>query len=59
LVDGAVDENPSATPEKASLAGLDRSSRQKRNRRDIEIINNNADRINREVEDVLEYQQIW
>jgi hypothetical protein len=45
--------------ERAALAYLDHLSRQERDRRDIEIINRNADRINREVEDALEYQQIW
>ncbi len=54
-----VDKNRSALLERAALAYLDRLSRQQRDRRDIEIINRNADQINREVEDILEDQQIW
>jgi metal-responsive CopG/Arc/MetJ family transcriptional regulator len=54
-----VDKNRSALLERAALAYLDRLSRQERDRRDIEIINRNADRLNREAEDTMEYQQIW
>ncbi|MEO5924615.1 MAG: hypothetical protein ABIR70_12390 [Bryobacteraceae bacterium] len=54
-----VDKNRSALLERAALAYLDRLSRQERDRRDVEIINRNADRLNREVEDAMEYQQIW
>jgi metal-responsive CopG/Arc/MetJ family transcriptional regulator len=54
-----VDKNRSALLERAALAYLDRLSRQERDRRDVEIINRNAERLNREVEDAMEYQQIW
>lgn len=54
-----VDKNRSALLERAALAYLDKLSRQERDRRDLELINRNADRLNREVEDTLEYQQIW
>ncbi len=54
-----VDKNRSALLERAALAYLDRLSREERDRRDVEIINRNADRLNREVEDAMEYQQIW
>ncbi len=54
-----VEKNRSALLEKAVLAYLDRLSRQERDRRDVEIINRNAERLNRDVEDAMEYQQIW
>jgi metal-responsive CopG/Arc/MetJ family transcriptional regulator len=54
-----VDKNRSALIERAALAYLDHLARQERDRRDIEIINRNADRLNRESADVLGYQQIW
>jgi metal-responsive CopG/Arc/MetJ family transcriptional regulator len=54
-----VDKNRSALLERAALAYLDRLSRQERDRRDVEIINRNADRLNSEAEDAMEYQQIW
>jgi hypothetical protein len=54
-----VDKNRSALLERAALAYLDHLSRQERDRRDIEIINRNAERLNREAEDTMEYQQIW
>jgi metal-responsive CopG/Arc/MetJ family transcriptional regulator len=53
-----VDNNRSALLERAAVAYLDGLERQKRDRRDIEIINRNADRLNREAEDTLEYQQL-
>jgi hypothetical protein len=54
-----VDKNRSALLERAALAYLDKLSRQERDRRDLELINRNAERLNREVEDTLEYQQTW
>ncbi len=54
-----VDKNRSALLERAALAYLDHLARQDRDRRDIELINRNAERMNKEAEDVLEYQQIW
>lgn len=53
-----VDKNRSALLERAALAYLDHLARQKRDRHDIEIINRNADRLNREAEDTLEYQRL-
>ena len=35
---------------------LDRRRRERRDRRDLEILNRNAEALNREVEDVLGYQ---
>ena len=53
-----VDSNRSALLERAALAYLDRLARQERDRRDIEIINRHAERLNREAQDTLGYQQI-
>jgi metal-responsive CopG/Arc/MetJ family transcriptional regulator len=53
-----VDVNRSALLERAAVAYLTDLERQKRDRRDVEIINRNAARLNREVKDTLEYQQI-
>jgi hypothetical protein len=44
--------------ERAALAYLDQLARQERDRRDFEIFDRNADRINREVEDTLEFQWV-
>jgi len=53
-----VDKNRSALLERAARAYLRNLRRELRDRRDIEIINRNADQLNREAADVLEYQQI-
>jgi hypothetical protein len=53
-----VDGNRSALLERAAVAYLTHLERQKRDRRDVEIINRNAVRLNREAKDTLEYQQI-
>ena len=44
--------------ERAALAYLAHLDRQSRDRRDIEIIDRNATRLNREAMDTLEYQQL-
>jgi len=49
-------ENRSAFLERAALAYLAQLERQARDRRDIEIINRHAARLNREAFDTLEYQ---
>jgi metal-responsive CopG/Arc/MetJ family transcriptional regulator len=53
-----VDKNRSAVIERAAIAYLTQLERQARDRKDIEIINRNADRLNREAMDALEYQQL-
>lgn len=53
-----VDSNRSRVLERAALAYLANLERKERNRRDIEIINRNAERLNREALDVLEYQSL-
>jgi metal-responsive CopG/Arc/MetJ family transcriptional regulator len=53
-----VDKNRSALLERAALAYLAHSERQARDRRDLEIIDRNAERLNREAIDTLEYQQL-
>lgn len=53
-----VDKNRSALLERAALAYLAQLERQARDRRDIEIIDRNADRLNREALDALEYQKL-
>jgi len=55
-----VDKNRSALLEleRAALAYLARLEGEKRDRRDIEIVNRNVDRLNRQVMDTLEYQQL-
>jgi len=53
-----VDKNRSALLERAARAYLAHLERVKRNRRDLEIIEQNADRLNREAMDTLEYQQL-
>lgn len=53
-----VDSNRSAFVERAARAYLARLERAKREARDIEIINRNAERLNAEAEDVLGYQRI-
>src|SRR5260370_26560422 len=53
-----VDTNRSALLERAARSYLALLERQMRDRRDIEIINRNAKRLNREALDTLEYQQL-
>ena len=53
-----VDKNRSALLERAALAWLAHLERQMRDRKDIEIIDRNAARLNREAMDVLGYQQV-
>jgi hypothetical protein len=53
-----LDKNRSALLERAARAYLARLRSDERDRRDIEIINRNADRLNREAADTLEYQQL-
>ena len=53
-----IDKNRSALLERAARAYLARLESDERDRRDIEIINRNADRLNREAADVLEYQHL-
>ena len=53
-----VDKNRSALLERAARAYLAQLERDKRDARDIEIINRNADRLNREAMDTLDYQQM-
>jgi metal-responsive CopG/Arc/MetJ family transcriptional regulator len=53
-----VDKNRSALLERAARAYLARLEIDERDRRDIEIINRNAERLNREAMDTLEYQQL-
>lgn len=53
-----VDKNRSALLERAAMAYLARLEREARDRRDIEIIDRNAERLNREAMDTLEYQQL-
>jgi len=53
-----VDKNRSAVLERAALAYLACLEREERDQRDLEIINRNAGRLNREAMDTLEYQQV-
>ena len=53
-----VDRNRSALLERAPIAYLNHLERLDRDRKDIEIINRNASRLNRDVQDTLEYQQL-
>jgi hypothetical protein len=50
--------NRSALLERAALAYLAKVERQARDRKDIEIIDRNAERLNREAMDTLEYQRL-
>ncbi|HUO87182.1 MAG TPA: ribbon-helix-helix protein, CopG family [Thermoanaerobaculia bacterium] len=58
----AIDElagpgaNRSRVIERAVIEYLERRRREVRDRKDLEILNRNAERLNREVEDVLAYQ---
>ncbi len=51
-----VERNRSAFVEKAAWAYLSSLDRARRNARDLEILNSNADRLNAEAEDALGYQ---
>jgi metal-responsive CopG/Arc/MetJ family transcriptional regulator len=53
-----VDGNRSAFLERAARSYLDGMARQKRDARDVEIINRNADYLNGEAAEVLEFQVI-
>ena len=53
-----VDKNRSALLERAALAYLAQLEIQARDRRDVEIIERNAERLNREAMDTLGYQQL-
>jgi metal-responsive CopG/Arc/MetJ family transcriptional regulator len=52
-----VDKNRSALLERAARSYLARLEKAGRDRRDLDIIDRNADRLNREAMDALEYQQ--
>jgi metal-responsive CopG/Arc/MetJ family transcriptional regulator len=53
-----VSKNRSALLERAALAWLTHLERQLLDRKDLEIIDRHADRLNREAMDVLGYQQV-
>lgn len=53
-----IDKNRSALLERAARAYLALLESEERDRRDIEIIDRNADRLNREAADSLEYQKL-
>lgn len=53
-----LDKNRSAVLERAALQYLARLEKQARDRRDLEIINENADQLNREALDTLDYQRL-
>jgi metal-responsive CopG/Arc/MetJ family transcriptional regulator len=50
--------NRSAFLEQAARVYLDQTARRSRDVRDAEILNRNAERLNREAADVLEYQDV-
>lgn len=53
-----IDRNRSALLERAALAYLAQLERRARDLKDIEIIDRNAERLNREAMDTLEYQRL-
>jgi metal-responsive CopG/Arc/MetJ family transcriptional regulator len=53
-----VDKNRSALLEQGALAYLAQRERRARDRKDIEIIDRNAGRLNREAMDALDYQRL-
>ncbi len=53
-----LDKNRSALLERAAVAYLARLDREARDRRDLEILEQNAERLSRDALDTLEYQQI-
>lgn len=54
-----VDRNRSALLKRAAETYLGELARRGREQRDLAIINENAERLNREAADVLEYQSSW
>jgi metal-responsive CopG/Arc/MetJ family transcriptional regulator len=60
LIEGLdrVDTNRSALLEQAALAYLAERERRARDRKDIEIIERNAERLNHEAIDALDYQRL-
>lgn len=52
-----VNKNRSLLLERAAIAYLAQIEKENRDRKDIEIINRNASRLNREARDTMEYQQ--
>jgi len=53
-----ADKNRSAILERAAIAYLARLEREARDQKDIEIIERNAERLNREAMDTLGYQRL-
>jgi hypothetical protein len=53
-----IDKNRSALLERAAVAYLTRLAEKEAARKDIEIINRNAARLNREALDTLDYQRL-
>jgi hypothetical protein len=53
-----VDNNRFALLERAALAYLGRLESEQRDQRDLEIIDRNSERLNREALDTLEYQRL-
>ena len=51
-----LDRNRSALLERAALVYLAQLEKQARDRKDVEIIDQNAERLNREAIDALDYQ---
>lgn len=51
-----ADSNRSSFIERASRAYLSQMEKTRRDEKDLALINANAERLNREAEDVLEYQ---
>jgi hypothetical protein len=55
---GRVRVKTSITLPAELLGRLDRLQREEQDRRDVEVINRHAKRLNREARDTLEYQQL-
>ena len=53
-----TDKDRAALLERAARAYLKRLAAEQRDKRDLEIINRNAERLNREAADTMEYQQL-
>ena len=53
-----VDKNRSALLERAAVAYLSQLEREARDRRDIDLIERHAERLNREAMDTLDYQKL-
>jgi len=58
IADKPIETLKHALIERAALAYLARLEREKRDRRHVEIINRDADRLNRQALDTLEYQHL-